>query len=178
MEWLNTFLGTALSGGVTGLLGTIFTGITTYLDKRSARQHELELYRLQIEERKTEGEIYLKQATVQVEGAIAMGELNAFTTSLSSDRATYATDAGDSWVFIIVDGVRGLMRPVLTTLLALAVIYLAVDVVEAVGGWDVVVKSQGMGLVSTLIDALTYCTVTAVVWWFGGRATQKGLGRM
>lgn len=177
MSEFTNILSSALSGGITGLIGTVFTGVTTYLDKKALRKHELDLRNLDIAERKAEANIMLEQTNAHTAGIIAQGELTAFNTSLTSDRAMYATNAGGSWAFIFVDAVRGLMRPVLTMVLAAGLLKLSFDVIEALGGWDAIVRAQGMDLINNLIESLTFCTVTAVVWWFGGRATQKGLGR-
>ncbi|UOX39956.1 TMhelix containing protein [Vibrio phage V-YDF132] len=176
---LGEFLGSAFTGGIAGLIGTVFTGFMTYKDKKAQREFDLRMRQLDIDERKAEAGIILQQTEAEVRGAIAVGELQAFTTSLSSDRAMYATGSGarDHWAFIFVDVVRGLMRPILTAMLTGAMCFIVTDIVDSLGGWDKVIAAQGIGVVEQLIAALIFCTTTAVTWWFGARAVQKGISK-
>lgn len=175
MDWLTDIFSTVATGGITGVIGSVFTGIMAYKEKGAQRAHEKQMRDLDIQERKAEAEISLKQVEAETEGQIAMGELQAFNTSLSSDQARYATGANEHWAFVIVDVIRGLMRPALTVGLSYALCQVIFDVIEALGGWEVVVAAQGMSIVNDLIQSLIYVTTTAIVWWFGSRAVQKGL---
>ncbi|QHJ74665.1 hypothetical protein VH22019_00101 [Vibrio phage VH2_2019] len=172
---IGDFLGSAFTGGIAGLIGTVFTGIMSYREKEAVRTHEYSMRRLDIDERKAEADILLKQTEAEVNGQIALGELSAFTTSLTADEARYATGtrARNHWAYIFVDCVRGLMRPILTAMLTWAMCYLIYSMIQSLGGIDEVVKQQGMELVDQLVTALIFCTTTAITWWFGARALQK-----
>ncbi|QWS69929.1 TMhelix containing protein [Vibrio phage vB_VpS_PG28] len=169
---IGEFLGSAFTGGIAGLIGTVFTGVMSYREKEAQRTHEHKMRQLDIKEREAEAGIILRQTEAEVQGQIAVGELQAFTTSLSSDVASYAKGS-NHWAFILVDTVRGLMRPVLTAMLTWAMCYILYVTVQALGGWDEIVKTQGFELIDRMVTALIFCTTTAVTWWFGARALQK-----
>lgn len=175
MDWITDIFTNAVSGGLTGLLGTVFSGLIMWKENADKRKHELEMRRVDIEERKTEAEITLKQTNAETEAARFVGELNAFQASQRADKATYSIkDPSNPWL-IAVDVVRGLIRPVLTIGLVIITTIITFDAIEAMGGYDQFLEVQGAQIVIDLVLALVYMTTTAVLWWFGTRALDKSI---
>ncbi|QNJ59191.1 TMhelix containing protein [Vibrio phage vB_ValS_PJ32] len=173
MEWITDVLTSAVSGGVTGLIGTIFSGFMLWREKKDARQHEKEMRRIDIEERRAEAELTLKQTQAESEALKITSELNAFTASLKSDKATYSTKAPTNTALVIVDVVRGLIRPVLTLTLVTILTIVTFDIINAYGGYEKVITDQGVQMVDDLIHSIIYMTNAAVLWWFGTRDLNK-----
>ncbi|ANO57635.1 hypothetical protein [Vibrio phage vB_VhaS-a] len=174
MDWITEFLTSALSGGVTGLIGSIASGFFMWREKVNQRKHELDLAKLSLDERRLEGEQLLQQIKAQSDATIAMAEMGAFANSINADRRTYSTSKG-SRLLQFVDFVRGLTRPVLTFFLVYLMSSITWDIVDALGGYEAVIQGIGsMSLVERLILGIIYMTTSAVLWWFGSRQIQKG----
>ncbi|QKE60714.1 transmembrane helix protein [Vibrio phage vB_VhaS-VHB1] len=175
MEWITDLLTSAVSGGVTGLIGSIFSGFFMWRESVNKRKHELDLGRLALEERKLEGEQLLQQIKANSEANIAMAEMGAFTNSINADRKTYSGRGGKlAFLLTIVDFIRGLTRPALTAFLVYLVASITWDMVDALGGYDVVIKElKSLDLVERLIMAIIYMATSATLWWFGSRQLQK-----
>ncbi|AUR96005.1 TMhelix containing protein [Vibrio phage 1.215.B._10N.222.54.F7] len=175
MSWITDIFTTAVSGGVTGLIGTVFSGVMLWRENANKRKHEIEMRRVDIEERKAEAELTMKQIEAETEATKISAELNAFNSSIQADRATYSSRGSDSAVLLFVDAVRGLVRPVLTVALVIITSIVIFDVIEAAGGYDTVIQAQSAELYADLIHALIYMTTTAVLWWFGAREVKKSI---
>lgn len=173
MDWITDIFTTAVSGGVTGLIGTVFSGVMMWRENADKRKHELEMRRVDIDERREEAALTLKQIDAESEATKIAAELNAFNNSISADKATYSIGGSDSAALLFVDVVRGLVRPALTLTLVIITSVVIFDVIEAAGGYDSLIESQGVELYSDLIHALIYMTTTAVLWWFGARENKK-----
>lgn len=144
-------LGTVLTGGATGIIGSILGKAFSFLDywvekKKADAEHgrTLELLKLQNQLGAEESERELKIAEANAASDIRM--------------ASYGHDssagAGSSWV---VDILR-LVRPILTfTLIVLVGIIYFHDPI----GRD------------TIEASVLYMMSSAVLWWFGDRAMRK-----
>ncbi len=175
MDWITDLVTNAVSGGLTGLLGTVFSGLMMWKENADKRAFEIEMRKMDISERKAEAEITLKQIEAESEAARVQGELTAFTASLNSDRASYSVGTDKHLALVIVDVVRGLIRPVLTVALVWVMTVVTFDVIEASGGYEDFISREGSQVGSELIGALIYMTTTAVLWWYGARSVSKSL---
>ncbi|QCG76673.1 TMhelix containing protein [Vibrio phage vB_VhaS_R21Y] len=175
MDWIADIFTAAVSGGLTGLLGTVFSGLVMWKENSDKRKFELEMRRLDISERKAEAEITLKQTEAETEATKIAAELNAFQASQKGDKATYSTKHPSNGWLIAVDVVRGLIRPVLTLALVTITTMITFDAIEATGGYEKFVAVQGVNIVLSLIESLIYMTNTAVLWWFGARSLSKSV---
>lgn len=147
-----------VSGGLTGLIGTVVGGVFKFLDRREEAkakvaefQQEQALLRLQMEagRAETENELAIAQAQTSREQLIA---------SYSHDMAG---GSGYPWVAASLR----LVRPLLTfTLIVLtAAIYFTMET-------DAIV--EGLALQAYIVNTIVYTTSAAVLWWFGDRAMQ------
>ena len=154
---MGELLATVLSGGATGIIGSVFGGIFKWLDRReeakesaAKRTHELALQDLQIKAHsaETEQELLIIQSESDQKRVLASYDLGkGVSTSL--------------WA----GNVKSMVRPTLTFTLILltACIYFTLEV-------DAVV--DGFALKAYIINTIVYTTSAAVLWWFGDRARE------
>lgn len=151
-------LASVLSGGMTGIIGSVVGGVFKFLDRREEAkakaaefQQEQALLRLQMEagRAETENELAIAQAVTSREQLV------------SSYQHDMSTGTGYRWVA----GVLRLVRPILTfALIGLtAAFYFTMES-------DAVI--DGMQLKAYIINTMVYTTSAAVLWWFGDRAMQ------
>lgn len=149
---MSSFLTMLLSGGATGLLGTVLTGVLSVWQKKQRHDQLLSLREMDLKELELEIASSEKIAAINVEAAARKG---SYEDSRSFITASMALNSGQRWVVTIVDAVRGLMRPVLTLLL--------------------VVLAFMNGVITE--EVTTYLTTTVVTWWFGTRPIEKSMAK-
>lgn len=152
---IGTFLGTALGGGLFGLLGNIGTKIIGLFEARQAFTQKKEEWNH--EERLLDMQMKARAAETEQELAVtaSSGSWSGLGESLKAETAIGAT-------YPWVNAVRALVRPALT--LGLASFLCAAFFAMTPGDIDR----------AYVADSLVFAAVTAVVWWFGDRAPQKG----
>lgn len=144
-----------VTGGATGVVGTLVTAGTAYFERRQRHAQEVEMRRVEMEMLQTEAASAERIAAIERESEQMRAEHEALEASYRA--ATTRMSTGDSRWLVAVDVVRGLTRPVLTwCLLALAaVIYFTL--------------SPQDGMRGQIIDTVLYLGTTCVLWWFGAR---------
>lgn len=144
-----------VSGGATGILGTIVSAGTEYFQARQRHAHELDLRRVEMEMMKTEAASAERVAAIERESEQMRAEHAALEASYRA--ATTRMSTGDSRWLVVVDVIRGLTRPVLTLLLVTlaGVIYFTL--------------SPQAGMRAQIVDTVLYLSTTTVLWWFGAR---------
>ncbi len=147
-----------LTGGATGLIGTIVGGIFDWLnagreakERQADRAHELALQRLQMErgDRETENELQIIQAQTD------QAQLTA------SYRHDMAAGQGSQWVI----NVLRLVRPTLTFGLIVTTAWMWATM-------EVDTTIDGQGLKAYIVHSTVYTASAAVLWWFGDRARR------
>ena len=162
-----------LSGGATGLIGSLLTG---WLDlKKQALMFNHEVKMVELEQETLQMEITGKVRIAEEEGEAArdVADAEALSTSHLADRATYsAGKAKESPWFVFVDVVRGLIRPGITLYLAAVVTIMYMDmqeVLNSVGISNLQNPSEILGLYREITLSIIYVTTTVILWWFGTR---------
>lgn len=144
-----------VTGGATGVLGTIVSAGTAYFERRQRHAQELELRQMEMEMMRTEAASAERVAAIERESEQMRAEHAALEASYRA--ATTRMSTGDSRWLVAVDVVRGLTRPVLTwCLLALA-------------GTIYFTLSPQSDMRGQIIDTVLYLSTTCVLWWFGAR---------
>ena len=145
-------LGTVLTGGATGLIGSIIGKAFSFLDfwvdeKKADSEHDrtMQLLELQSKLGAEENERELEIVKTKAAG-------DARTASYSHDSSI---GNGSVWVANILR----LVRPILT--LSLIAVTLVLYLKATPGGRDMIEIS------------VIYMTSSAVLWWFGDRAMRK-----
>ena len=152
-----------LTGGATGLLGTVISAGIGIFERRQRHQEELALRQLDLDVTRAEAASAERVAAVEAESADAEAGWRAFEASHRTAVARWSR--GDSAWLVAVDVIRGLIRPVLTVgFLALAaVIYFTLPAP--------VIPPEGIA--ARMVDTVLYLTTTTVLWWFGTRPKRS-----
>ena len=157
---LDLFL-SIVTGGATGLLGTVISGVTQFVQAQQKHAQEMELRRLDLEMMDREAASAERITAIEAETAESAAQWAAFEASYKE--AGHRWSAGDSKWLVVVDIVRGLTRPGLTwAFVALTgTIYFTIAVPE----------DQ-----SRIVNTILYLATTCVLWWFGARQVGKAPG--
>ena len=186
MDITNIFaaLGSALSGGLLGVAGT---GIKLWAEQKTLQakyQFQLKMRQLDQEEMTLENELRMREITAESQRDIAVANqtrLAAESTaqadieqadiqlqqeSYKQDRAQYGGG--------FVDGVRGLMRPMLTTYFAVLMALIAYQLTQLTQG--LIDPDSANAMLTEVVNSCIFLAVASVTWWFGSRPTaaQKG----
>jgi hypothetical protein len=155
-----------LSGGVTGLLGTVISGGMKFFENKQKHSHELAIMDMEMKQMDKEASIAKDIAELNMEGADRTAAWAALEASYKESTTRMST--GDSAWLIVVDVVRGLMRPAITlgTLSLMAVIYFTI-------AQDMAPGPDGIPVQVTIVQTVLYIATTSVLWWFGTRNMSK-----
>jgi hypothetical protein len=150
-----------LSGGVTGLIGTVISGGMKFFENRQKHGHELAIMQMEMQQMDKEAEIARDIKELDMESKDNQAAWVALQASYKESTSRMST--GDSAWLIMVDVVRGLMRPVITLglLVSMGIIYFTVAAE--------LTAPNGTPMVVSIIQTVLYVGTTAVLWWFGTR---------
>ena len=170
LESLFDGLTAILSGGATGLLGTVISGVLGHFKAKQDLKREITLRELDIQLARIEGDSAENIAAIEAEGARDEAAWKAIDASYR-EAARRWSRPGDGWAMVFVDVVRGLIRPALTVgLFALVgAIYFSL----AASADPSVAKIQ-----ARIVDTALYMATAAGLWWFGQRPTEKAMAGM
>lgn len=151
-------------GGLTGLIGGIAQKVADYKTKK------LELELLQ---KKTEAEIALRRVDAEImaqewaartkvaEIETASADFKASFNEPEMYSANVKPTRQQSWLLVVVDFLRGFVRPFLTLYMCgvVTLLYWRTD-----GGS---INPQ------TIVDTILYLAIMSCSWWFGSRTSSK-----
>jgi len=169
-------LSALLSGGLTGVIGSLVSNITDIWKRRQDRQHELKLRQLDIQMMDKEWEYRERQA--ETEASVDMQESadSLRADSYDHDARTYSVglEVEAAWskaLLVLADFIRALVRPALTVFLIWLVWETRMEVVEVLdaAGMQGISAEQAVSVYASVVDMILYLASTAVTWWFGTR---------
>lgn len=161
-------LAALLSGGATGVLGSLLSHVVDIFKQRQENKHELELRKLDLQAMDKEYEFQREKSGDET-----------LRASYEMDKAAYVNNQKlEGWglhALTLVDVIRGLIRPALTCIL----LYVLWDtrcqleqILDSVGMEHISVE-QATELYSEMINSIIYIGTTAVLWWFGSRLKKR-----
>ena len=153
-----------LTGGATGLLGTLITGALDFFQRRQDHAQEMELRRLDMELARIEGESAGHVAAIEAEGRADEAAWSALEKSYREASRRWSRP-GEGWLMQLVDFVRGMTRPMLTWCL--------VGLVAAIYFWLGASDMEVIEIRPRIINTVLYLATAAVLWWFGARQLAK-----
>lgn len=172
MEALLSILTSTGAGGIIGVVGSWLTKREERKNIQLQFERDIKLAEIRKDEAKIEAEHELAIADMQieraqVEGSVAIDQakVEAFAEGLKEQRKTYGIKA--------VDGIRGLMRPLITIYLLIIATLLTLKINQLVGGLDSLEISHLKDIYDSVIDQMLFLTATAVTWWFGSRPSSQ-----
>ena len=171
---LKDLLLTIFSGGMTGLFGSVITGILTFL-----REREKYKYQINIEEyklKRIEKEYLLKKeiASIDAEKEMELAAQESFKKSIEADKASY-TDSKSSILLVIVDFLRGIIRPSITIYSIILVTLIWFQFSKLNSFFDTLTNQQIYEMMYIILITILYLAVVCVTWWFGDRSFIKKL---
>lgn len=180
LDILGTIFSSVVGGGMTGILGVVVQRIADYKNKQLDLQlvtlknnHEVHMREVDAEIMREEWTARTKIAEVEAEAKEDVAESQAFAASFNEPvRYSEPTkhSIGQSWVMVILDAIRGLVRPTLTIYLCAltTIIYLHSKKLLYLHGVNMT-PDQAIKHVNLIIGTVLYLTTTCVLWWFGTR---------
>lgn len=169
---MGDLLVTILSGGATGLLGTLFSGVSGYFKQKAAFAHEESMARLRLDEQKMEIEGKIQVTVEEGKIATALADAKLQESSYKHDKRAYIKGAVSSFwrgLLAMVDVIRGLMRPSITTYMMVLTTIMYLDVLRMVQGLDSMPPEFLLKVLEKIILMVIYVTTTCIFWWFGSR---------
>ena len=179
MEWLDTVLGAVgsgvagvASGGLLSVFGALFKGVGNYFAEKQRQafrkqewDHELKLLDKEMERNDRDAENEVKIA--DTEG------------SWRGLEASYNTVIASSQVHKIVNDIRALYRPVLTSGLLWLVWLIFKDMLDVLKSNEAALSAaftpeQAGESVRFIVQSVVFTACTAATWWFGDRALSPG----
>lgn len=125
--------------------------------------HDLSMAQITQAGNREEAEEQFRKAALEVDYA-------GLEASILADRATYSTADGSKWL-VLVDVVRGLVRPVLTASL---LIYCMAALLYITRHYSVELTNEQLyNIVVTIVNNLVTCSSIALTWWFGTRSNES-----
>lgn len=166
LDTIGGLITSGFGGSFVGAVGGLFA---KYLEYRQTKQ----MAKIHMENKKLDQahELAMANVNLQVQDQITEMELakasySGLNASMAADRATYSNGSQSKWL-VLVDIIRGLMRPLLTGGL---VAFLAGYAVYLILTFNVnPTADQVMDMVNQILQCLITSTGLAVSWWFGSR---------
>lgn len=158
------------SGGFLGILGAIISRVADYKNKKldieiSKLKFENERELRHIDERIMEAEWAGRNAVATTEGIAAMdvADSKSFQVSLTNEPKMYSNSKmitpGQNWMLVILDFIRGFIRPGLTAYLC---ILMSISYFKETGDEK-----------AKIIETILTLTTTVCLWWFGTRSKDQ-----
>lgn len=151
-----------VSGGATGLIGSVLSGVVKFFTDRQNQSHELAKMEMELKHMDKEAAIAKQMKAMEMEGIESAAAWKGLEASYRQASKRWST--GNSGWIIAVDVVRGMMRPLLT----LALVGLTTGIYFTLG-------EESMNLRERIIATILYLTALALSWWFADRQIAKKL---
>ena len=176
IEWFGDAITTIVSGGVTGILGSAVQSYSNYKmkqlegDKETKRlAHDKEMVAL-------EAQANISIAEQERSAQNDLYQQNLQLASYQHDAAKYLTgDKAPAWILALlglVDVLRGLVRPCLTTYMAIVVTFILVEANTLLGNASLSTE-QAVTITGDIWQTVMYLATTIFFWWFGQRPPKR-----
>lgn len=167
-------------GGLTGLIGSVVSRIFDYKTKQLEITANQQKFAHDLAMRKADAEIMAQEwaartrvAEVETAGREAVADAQAFAESFK-EPPRYSAGAtltpAQTWLLVILDFTRGMVRPGLTIYLCVitTMVYLQARWLLGPG----IKSDDSVQILNKIIAMILYLTTTCVLWWFGTRSKQ------
>ncbi len=175
-------IASVLSGGVTGLIGSVTQRIFEYKTKQLEIDLQKQKFANEIELRKVDAQVMAQEwasrtqvAQVEATAQVDSEDAKAFSVALTSEPQRYSTgplSEKQNWLMVLLDFIRGVIRPGLTIYLCAITTAIYIRSARLLHG-DVILPQMAYELVTQIINTILYLTTTCVLFWFGTRNPGK-----
>lgn len=174
-------LASLFGGGLTGLIGSVVSRIFDYKTKKLEIEQARERFAHEVAMRRVDAEILqaeyagrTKVAEVEASGREAVADAQAFAASFNEPvrySADVAPTAGQGWLLVLLDVLRGLVRPGLTIYLCVitTMVYLQARWLLGAG----ISPDAAQATLDRIIETVLYLTSACTLWWFGSRVKSQ-----
>lgn len=169
-----------LSGGATGIIGAAVSRYADYKTKqldidlqKEKFSHEIELRHADARIMELEWTFKDKIASTEAQTHVEQFDSAAFQTALTSEPQRYSLadklTSSQSWWMVILDFIRGIIRPGLTLYLCAITTVVYFQSSKIIGDQSVSVQ-QAVDIYNQITATILYLCTTVVLFWFGCRA--------
>lgn len=180
-----------MSGGLTGLVGSLITDVTDHFKQKAKQKNDVELKRLDIDLLKAETDASIQIAEterqmleLESKAKVDLAEVNAFVEAQKSDAdvlASVSRAKKSSILLNIAAFTRTMIRPFLTVYLCVLSTFLYLDAKELIDARNeslttaqlIQGSAQAYEVYSAVSDQVLYLTSASVLFWFGQRKKKK-----
>jgi hypothetical protein len=195
LEILGTIATAVLGGGATGLFGVLIQRWADYKNRQQdietlqvKQAHEVAMYSAQAAVMREEWAARTHIAEVDAQGKVdtakaeaagkeAEADAKAFAASYKLEPQSYSAghhlSPRQRWVVVILDFVRGVIRPGLTVYLCYLTTLVYEESQRHVGA---LTAEQSFEILKLCIGTILYLFTTCTLWWFGTRNKQAAPG--
>lgn len=177
-------ISSVLSGGITGVLGAGITRFADYKNKQLDLQASREKFSHEVEMRKADAEIMAQEwaartkvADIEATAKMEAADTEAFKTALTVEPQRYyegkTFTTGQAWAMIMLDVLRGIVRPALTVYLMAITTLVYREARVLLGDGSTLAPDIAVALVDKIINTLLYLCNAACLFWFGTRPSKR-----
>ena len=181
LELLGTAASAILSGGATGILGAAVQRYADYkgrqldLQAQASRQaHEVAMREADAKIMAQEWAARTQVATIEGETREAEADARAFEASYQLEPKQYSAAVkptrGQGWLLVLLDVLRGVVRPGLTIYLCVLTTQIYNELASQVGP---LTADQRYETTKLIVGTILYLFTTVTLWWFGTRSSGK-----
>jgi len=185
LELFGTLFSSIFAGGATGLLGVLVQRYFDHKNRELDKQLEAQRQTHELSMRDKDAAIMAQEwagrtqvadieaaATVNAADAVAFGESFKLEPKQYSSNVVKPTK-GQSWVLVLVDALRGIVRPGLTVYLCAITTLIYSDAQLLLNKAQGMTATEALDLTKMVVSTVLYLTTTCVLWWFGTRNKQS-----
>lgn len=177
LELLGTAASAILGGGATGILGAAVQRYADYKNRQLDLQAQASRQAHEVAMREADAKIMAQEWAARTQVAAIEGEAREVEADARAIEASYQLEPkqysggvkptkGQGWVLVLLDALRGIVRPGLTIYLCALTTIIYIDVQPLAGKLFTDQAAESFKLV---IGTVLYLTTTVVLWWFGTR---------
>ncbi len=175
---LLTGLTSILGGGITGLIGSVTQRVFEYKSKKLDIELQAAKFANEIALKKVDAELMAQEwaartkvADIEATAQVETEDAKAFSAALTSEPKLYhegGLTPHQNWLMVILDFIRGFIRPGLTLYLCAITTVIYVKASKLLSG-ETILPGMAYDLVTQIINTILYLTSTCVLFWFGTR---------
>lgn len=165
-----------VSGGATGLLGSVISRVADFKLEKMRGEHKLLMVDKETEQMKLESEYKITVVNRESEAAEDVAASQALSASYQADSASYlaaATGKVSAFFMGFVDFMRGIIRPGMTIYLTILTTIIAMQLHSIIDWADTLSPQELYATWREVINTVLYLTTSAVLWWFGSRPKAR-----
>lgn len=185
LELLGTVFSSIVAGGMTGILGVVVQRFFDMKNKTLDMQliekkhaHEVQMKRVDAEIMDKEFANRTQVANIEATSREAVADAQAFASSFNEPQRysdSVKPSLGQAWLLVILDFIRGIVRPALTVYLCAVTTLIYLNAKATIDEYPMP-HEDAVNLINTVVNTILYLCSTCVLWWFGTRNKQKAPG--